>query len=113
MTLPAWHEEAITRRHDRAGFDCGDGELNAFLLRYARQSHDHGAAKTFLAIADDTRAMLGFYSLAPASIAYHLIPAPEMADSCEEARPGLCPGPAKGRGPLETDTSSGLGRERG
>jgi hypothetical protein len=74
MTVPAWHEEAITRKHDRSAFDCGDDELNVFLMRYARQSHDQGGAKTFLAIGDETRALLGFYSLAPASIAYHRMP---------------------------------------
>jgi GNAT superfamily N-acetyltransferase len=71
---PAWHEEAITRKHDRAAFDCGDAALNEFLQRYARQSHDQGAAKTFLAIDDASRAILGFYSLAPASIAYDRTP---------------------------------------
>jgi GNAT superfamily N-acetyltransferase len=74
MTLPTWHEEAITRTHDRSAFDCGDAELNAFLLRYARQSHDQGAAKTFLAVEDSTHAILGFYSVAPASLAYHRAP---------------------------------------
>ena len=74
MTVPAWHEEAITRKHDRGTFDCGDAELNDFLRRYARQSHDHGGAKTFLAIDDSTRAVLGFYSVAPASLAYHRAP---------------------------------------
>ncbi len=74
MTGPAWHEEAITRKHDRGAFDCGDADLNDFLRRYARQSHDNGAAKTFLAIEDGTRTILGFYSLAPASLAYHRVP---------------------------------------
>jgi GNAT superfamily N-acetyltransferase len=45
--------------------------MNDFLQRYARQSHDLGAAKTFLAIdGSDDRTILGFYSLAPGSIAY-------------------------------------------
>ncbi len=74
MTVPVWHEEAITRKHNRGAFDCGDAELNDFLLRYARQSHDQGAAKTFLAVDDGTNAILGFYSLAPASIAYNRAP---------------------------------------
>lgn len=74
MTVPAWREEAITRKHDRGAFDCGDADLNLFLLRYARQSHDQGGAKTFLAIDDGTHAVLGFYSLAPASLAYHRAP---------------------------------------
>jgi GNAT superfamily N-acetyltransferase len=69
-----WHEEPISRTHDRAAFDCGDAALNAFLMRYARQSHDQGASKTFLAIDDSSRTILGFYSLAPASIAYDRTP---------------------------------------
>ena len=75
MTLPAWHEEPIEKRHDRAGFDCGDTDLNNFLQRHARKSHEKGGAKTFLAIddADDTR-ILGFYSLNPATIAYDRTP---------------------------------------
>ena len=74
MTVPPWHEEAITRKHDRSAFDCGDAGLNEFLLRYARQSHDQGAAKTFLAIDDSTKSILGFYSVAPVSVAYHRAP---------------------------------------
>ena len=75
MTLLVWHEEPIEKRHDRAGFDCGDTDLNSFLQRHARKSHEKGGAKTFLAIndADDTR-ILGFYSLSPASIAYERTP---------------------------------------
>ena len=75
MTLPTWHEEPIEKRHDRAGFDCGDAELNEYLQRYARKSHEKGGAKTFLAIDDaDDRKILGFYSLSPASIAYERTP---------------------------------------
>jgi GNAT superfamily N-acetyltransferase len=71
MTLPAWHEEPIERRHDRKSFDCGDAALNEFLQRYARQSHELGAAKTILAIDDaDNKTIVGFYSLAPGALAY-------------------------------------------
>ena len=75
MTLPRWHEESIARTQDRQAFDCGDPALNDFLRRHARQSHEHGGAKTFLAIADDEpTGILGFYSLAPASIACERVP---------------------------------------
>tara|TARA_A100001391_G_scaffold85517_1_gene55939 strand:+ start:2737 stop:3264 length:528 start_codon:yes stop_codon:yes gene_type:complete len=75
VTLPDWHEEAIEKRHDRAGFDCGDTDLNEFLQRHARKSHEKGGAKTFLAIDDtDHRKILGFYSISPASIAYERTP---------------------------------------
>lgn len=75
MTVPTWHEEPIEKRHDRAGFDCGDGNLNGFLQLHARKSHEKGGAKTFLAIDDtDNTKILGFYSLSPASIAYERTP---------------------------------------
>ena len=74
MTLPAWHEEPIEKRHDRAAFDCGEADLNTFLVRHALQSHEKGGAKTFLAIDDGNNKILGFYSLSPASIAYERTP---------------------------------------
>ncbi|MCP5353501.1 MAG: GNAT family N-acetyltransferase [Chromatiales bacterium] len=75
MTLPNWHEEAIEKRHDRAGFDCGDTDLNDFLQRHARKSHEKGGAKTFLVIDDtDDSKILGFYSISPASITYERTP---------------------------------------
>jgi hypothetical protein len=51
MTVPPWHEEPITRLHHRDAFDCGDAALNEFLRRYARQTHEHGGGKTFVAVA--------------------------------------------------------------
>ena len=76
MNLPDWREAPISKAHDRAAFDCGEAELNAFLRHHARQSHEKGGAKTFIAtpIGDDKR-VLGFYSLSPASIDYVRTPA--------------------------------------
>lgn len=71
MTRLDWVEEAIAKSHDRASFDCGDRDLNLFLTRYARQSHERGGAKTFVAVpAAGDPTVLGFYSVSPASIAY-------------------------------------------
>lgn len=76
MTFPTWHEEPIAKSHDRKDFDCGDVELNLFLRHHARQSHEKGGAKTFLAIdSTDRKTILGFYSLAPASLSYARTPA--------------------------------------
>lgn len=75
MPIPAWHEEPIAKRHDRGAFDCGDAALNEFLQKHARQNHERGASKTFLAVADsDGKSVLGFYSLSPASIEYARTP---------------------------------------
>ncbi|MCL1474516.1 hypothetical protein [Argonema antarcticum] len=34
----------------RVNFDCGIPELNEYLKKYARQNHERGIAKTFVAI---------------------------------------------------------------
>ena len=73
--MAAWHEEPISRKYDRGSFDCGDEALSEYLRRYARKSHERGGAKTFLAIDDaDSKTILGFYSLSPASVDYARTP---------------------------------------
>jgi GNAT superfamily N-acetyltransferase len=75
VSLTDWHEEPIAKKHDRASFDCGEPALNEFLQRHARQSHEKGAAKTFLAVSRaDGKTVLGFYSLCPASLEYARAP---------------------------------------
>ena len=74
MKIALWHEEPVGKRHDRDAFDCGETALNEFLRRYARKNHEMGGAKTFLAIDDDDKTILGYYSLSPCSIAYARTP---------------------------------------
>ena len=75
MIPPDWREEPIAKQHDRASFDCGEPALNEFLRRHARQNHERGAAKTFLAISKaDGKTILGYYSLCPASLEYSRAP---------------------------------------
>ncbi len=75
MSIAGWHEVALGRQHDRAAFDCGTAELNTWLARYARQNHESGGSKTFVAVPQDEPArVLGYYSLSPASIDYARTP---------------------------------------
>lgn len=75
MTIPPWHEEPIAKSHDRASFDCGDTQMNDFLRRFARQSHEQNAAKTFCAIDDAAPdRILGFYTIAPSAVAHEGVP---------------------------------------
>jgi hypothetical protein len=70
-----WHEEPIAASHNRKTFDCGEPALNEYLQRYARQNHESGGAKTFVAVADDAPLkVLGYYSLSPASLDYAKTP---------------------------------------
>ena len=77
MTTPVeWREEALGRHHDRARFDCGVPALNEYLQRYARQNHESGGAKTFVATSkSDTTAVLAYYTISPGAIAFAKIPA--------------------------------------
>jgi GNAT superfamily N-acetyltransferase len=76
VALPEWREESIGRHHDRKSFDCGSAVLNEYLIRYARQNHESGGAKTFVEVAPDapTR-VLGFYSISPGAVAFAHMPA--------------------------------------
>jgi len=75
MTLPAWQEVAIDKRHNRRGFDCGEAELNTFLAQYARQAHEAGSAKTYCAVeASDGTTILGFYTISPGQVELHSVP---------------------------------------
>ena len=76
MTAIAWDEEPIGKKHDRAAFDCGDPDLNLYLQKFARQNHESGGAKCFIAAPSDAPArVLGFTTLSPASIEYSRTPA--------------------------------------
>ena len=64
-------EQPIGRHHDRKAFDCGDGALNEYLRRYARQNHESGGAKTFVAASSSEPArVLGYYANSPGTIEF-------------------------------------------
>ena len=71
-----WREEPLGRHHDRTAFDCGDDTLNEYLRRYARQNHEAGGAKTFVAASssEPTR-VLGYYTIGPGAIEFVRVPA--------------------------------------
>ena len=75
MTLPAWIAASIDKSHDRKSFDCGAAALNDYLVKFARQNHENGGAKTFVAVEPGApKRVLGFYSLSPCSIDHARVP---------------------------------------
>lgn len=71
-----WREEPIGRHHDRNSFDCGAADLNAYLARYARQNHESGGAKTFVAVSPAEPArVLGYYAISPGAVEFARVPA--------------------------------------
>ena len=88
--LPVWREEPIAKSHHRQAFDCGDAALNDFLRRYARQSHEQNASKTFCAIDVETPGrVLGFYTIAPVAVARRAVPAAMAKGLAQHDVPGF------------------------
>jgi GNAT superfamily N-acetyltransferase len=54
--------EKLRRDHPVEGFDCGREELNRYLVRYAWQNQQAGAAQTYVGIAGET--IVGYHTLA-------------------------------------------------
>ena len=63
----------LTKSHEIAGFDCGVTALNDFLARYALQNQASGGARTYVLTRGER--VVGFYSLAPASVSPEDAPA--------------------------------------
>ncbi|MDD9303022.1 MAG: GNAT family N-acetyltransferase [Desulfobacter sp.] len=56
--------EELNRSHNRAGFDCGEEELNGFLKNLARQNLKKGLSRTFVLTAKQIpEEILGFFTL--------------------------------------------------
>ena len=54
--------EKLRPEHRIAGFDCGRDELNRYLLRYAWQNQQAGAAQTYVGLVGDS--VVGYHTLA-------------------------------------------------
>lgn len=60
----AWRIERLQSHHEREGFDCGNVELNAFLLRFSGQNERKGLGRTYVAVADpDGKRVVGYYTI--------------------------------------------------
>lgn len=66
---------SLSREHDRAGFDCGVPELNAYLKATARQHCDKGISRTFVLTDQGSTAIMGFFSLTLCEVIANKLPA--------------------------------------
>jgi GNAT superfamily N-acetyltransferase len=64
--------EKLRRDRPVEGFDCGDEQLNKYLLRYAWQNQQAGASQTYVGVVDD--AIIGFHTLTMAQVTYEGAP---------------------------------------
>jgi predicted GNAT family N-acyltransferase len=64
-------EELDSKKHDRAGFDCGNEILNRYLKSLATQHRLKGIATTFVLIdSDHATRILGYYTLSAATLSF-------------------------------------------
>ena len=74
-----WCVQALHRDHDRAAFRCGEPALDEYLSKYARQNHESGVSRTFIAVRTaEPAVILGYYSLAAGAIPRADLPTPEV-----------------------------------
>jgi hypothetical protein len=63
-----FHIDPLDGRHDVASFDCGQGALNRYLIRFALTNQRANAARTYVGLADEQ--VIGYYTLAVGEVAY-------------------------------------------
>lgn len=67
--------EPLSRRHDRAAFDCGSASLNAFLQKTARQYADRDIGVTHVVVEEDgSPHILGFVTLTIKTVSRESLP---------------------------------------
>jgi GNAT superfamily N-acetyltransferase len=63
----------LTKHHEITGFNCGKTPLKDFLIKYALQNQASGGARTYVLTRGER--VIGYYSLAPASVSPEDAPA--------------------------------------
>jgi GNAT superfamily N-acetyltransferase len=75
--------EKLHRSHNIDPFDCGQEDLNRFLVRFAWGNQQAGSSNTFLALVEDE--VVGYYTLVNSQVLY--------ADAPERLKKGLAQHP--------------------
>lgn len=89
--------EKLARHHAVDAFDCGQDDLNRYLVRYAFPNQQANAAQTYVGLAECT--VIGFYTLVVSEVAYE--------DAPERLKKGLARHPV----PLMLLARMGVSRE--
>ncbi len=72
MTSPLSPVEKLRLEHDRGPFDCGKGELNRFLKRFALGNQRAGASHAYVTARSGVVA--GYYSLTVGGVEHRVVP---------------------------------------
>ena len=74
MTI-LWTFCPISKKLSRENFDCGKEKLNLYLRQSARQHHEKGISKTFVALPKiESTIIAGYYSVCMAQISFISMP---------------------------------------
>lgn len=68
-----WTFKTIDGSVNKEPFDCGNPPLNEYLKKYARQNHESGLGKTYVAV-DEGQNVLGFYTISTAQVKSEFLP---------------------------------------
>lgn len=71
---PRFVIEALSARHDRAGFSCGVEAIDRYLQVQASQDMRRRISNCFVAVPEDASGVAGYYTLAASSIPLGEIP---------------------------------------
>ena len=112
-----WDFVPIHKKYQRDHFNCGYAVLDEYIKKYAKQNHEKGIAKTFVAITSGASEAIednlslkvdGFYTLSASTIEFESLP-----DAAQKGLPAY-PIPAILIGKLAVDNAvkgQGLGTE--
>jgi GNAT superfamily N-acetyltransferase len=70
-----WRIEQLESEHVREGFDCGKPSLNDFLHALVSQYEKRNLGRTYVALQEGDRRVLGYYTLASGAIDAERLPA--------------------------------------
>ncbi len=73
--MAEWQIERLDRGHVREGFDCGKPSLDDFLHSLVSQYEKRNLGRTYVALPEGGRRVLGYYTLAGGSITAEELPA--------------------------------------
>ena len=69
----ALHIEKLQRTHEIEAFDCGQPELNRFLIRHALQAQQMNSSQTYVGLSGKT--VIGFYTIVAGEVRHADAPA--------------------------------------
>jgi GNAT superfamily N-acetyltransferase len=75
--MAEWRIQALSSRHDRSGFSCGQPSLDQFIEQLASQHAKRDFSRTYVAILPPAHRVLGYYALSAGSFDLSVLPEPE------------------------------------